>query len=169
MISCDRRMIKGKNGKGENLYKTERDWMKQFWPIISSHFPLDFLIIFLGTNDMNSRANKTPKEISKDLEEYISLNQKYHDEMNIKNTLRLIFIAPPLVREEYLPWDCMFIWAGEKSQKLGWEIEKMTQKNKALFFDASIFVSASEVDWVHLDEENNMILWRALAQFVKSV
>src|SRR5689334_11654512 len=46
--------LRGRTVSGENSFFPYRNGLEQFGPIIGSHLPLDLLVLFLGTNDLNS-------------------------------------------------------------------------------------------------------------------
>ena len=49
---------------GENPYFKDRDGLRQFGPILGSHLPLALVVLFLGTNDMNKKNDKSPELIA---------------------------------------------------------------------------------------------------------
>ena len=51
--------LRGRFLAGEHPYMPNRDGLQQFGPIFASHLPLNLLILFLGTNDTNAKANKS--------------------------------------------------------------------------------------------------------------
>lgn len=150
--------------KGENLYVKDTDGFKQFPVIVESHLPIDILVILLGTNDLNNKSNKSPEDIAIDLESYLEVVKDVSEEAQPKE---IIYIIPPIIQKEYLKEDSMFSEAGEKLFLLREEIKEMTKRNKVHVLDSNDLVSTTKKDGVHLDAEENIILGKALADFVK--
>ncbi len=145
--------------------------MKRWTQTISVNFPkylpVDVLIIFLWTNDTNNKANKTSEEIVSDLESYMGVVKEICEEKN-KSIPKIIYIAPPYIKEEWLKENSMFSWTGPVlNRELPDLIEKMAKKNWVYFFDSSKVVESSLVDWVHLSAESNVILWKELGSFIE--
>lgn len=63
----------------------------------------------------------------------------------------------------------MFSGSSEKILAMQKLIKQLADDSKVLTFDASKVVTVSQVDGIHLDAENNRLLGRALAQFIKEV
>lgn len=161
--------LRSRMAKGENPYVPDRDGYAQFPAIFSSHLPLDMVIFFLGTNDTNSRAQKTPADIAEDLGSYLPLVRETSESMGMQPPQHPMFIAPSIVDESVLKENSMFNGAGKKSQELPQLIKAMAEEQGVLFFDASTVVVPSKEDGVHLNAENNITLGKALAQFLREI
>jgi lysophospholipase L1-like esterase len=162
--------LRGRTVSGENGFFPHRDGLKQFDGIIGSHFPLDLVLIALGTNDCNSSRNLTPEEIVAGYTKYLRGISWWAKHLGFPKP-RIAIIAPPLIDEPASDkvFKNIFNGSGAKSAALRSLIKQFTVDNKVLFFDASTVVTASPIDGVHLDIENNHKLGRALAQFIKEV
>jgi len=161
--------LRTRMAKGDNPYLENRDGYKQFPPIFSSHLPIDVLVIFLGTNDTNLKANKSPEQITEDLESYLELVNNSCETMGISKPQHIVFIGTPSIDEVVLKDSSMFDGASAKAEKLSRLIESMAEKNGCKFFDASNVVEPSKEDGVHLDAENNIKLGKEIAKFIKEL
>ncbi len=162
--------LRGRTISGENGYVPHRDGLKQFDGIIGSHFPLDLVIIFLGVNDTNSTHKSTPEEIVSPLIKYIRGVSWWAKHLGFEKP-RIALVIPPTIDEvassKVLKND--FNGSGEKILAMQKLIKQLADDNKVLTFDASKVVTVSQVDGIHLDAENNRLLGKALAQFIKEV
>lgn len=159
--------LRSRMAKGENPFLANRDGYKQFSAILASHLPLDIILIFLGTNDLNSKANKSAKQIATDLGSYGDLIRDVSEQMQFNLPQNIIYCVPPMIAENYLKEDSMFLGSADKSKILATEIEKMCNAKGFKFFDSNKYVKVSELDGVHLSEASNVGLGNALAKFIK--
>lgn len=162
--------LRGRTVTGENGFFPHRNGLLQFDGIFGSHLPLDLIIIGLGTNDLNSSRNLSPEEIVASYAKYLRGINWWCKHLGFPKP-KIAFIAPPHVDEPESSkvFKNIFHGSGPKSLKLPSLIKEFAKNNKVLCFDASVLVKPSPLDGVHLDIENNHILGRALAQFIKEV
>ncbi len=160
--------LRGRTVSGDNGFFPHRDGLSQFDGIIGSHFPLDLVIIGLGTNDLNSSRNLTPAEIVAVYPKYIERLSWWCSHLGFPKP-KIGFIAPPFIDEPSSEkvFKNIFLGSGPKSLVLPKLIKDFAQKHQLLCFDASALVRPSPLDGVHLDIDNNALLGRALAQFIK--
>ncbi len=154
--------------KGENLFVRDRDGLVQFGPILASHLPLDLLVIFLGSNDTNSRANKTAEDIAGGLDDYFANLNDWCKEFGM-NVPKVLLVAPPVIQEQFLKGDSMFEGAAKKTHKFAKLYAQKAQSRNAQFFDSAQVVTTCQEDGVHLDAENNLKLGKALAEKIKTI
>jgi lysophospholipase L1-like esterase len=158
--------LRGRMTNGDNPYFPDRDGYQQFPAILSSHLPIDLLIIFLGTNDTNFRANKSADQITQELESYLSLTKEVAQNMNMVSPSQIMFIAPPVISEATSQEKGMFNGAKSKCIELCKLIKSMAEKNDCQYFDANEVVNTCEEDGIHLDAESNIALGKALAKII---
>lgn len=162
--------LRGRTISGENGFVPKRDGLAQFDGIIGSHLPLDLVLIFLGLNDTNSSRQSTPDEIVSPLIRYIRGVSWWAKHLGFPKP-RIALVVPPTIDEpRSVPeYKNIFNGSGEKIIAMQKLIKQLADENKVLTFDASKVVTVSPIDGVHLDAENNRLLGRALAQFIKEV
>lgn len=162
--------LRGRTICGENGFFPHRDGLKQFDGIIGSHLPLDLVIIFLGTNDSNSSRKSSPEELVSPLIKYIRGVSWWAKHLGFDKP-RVALVIPPTIDEPASDkaFKNIFSGSGEKIFAMQKLIKQLADDNKVLTFDASKVVTVSPVDGIHLDAENNRLLGRALAQFIKEI
>lgn len=162
--------LRGRTISGENGFFPHRDGLKQFDGIIGSHLPLDLVIIFLGTNDTNSSRKSSPEELVAPLIKYIRGVSWWAKHLGFPMP-RIAVVIPPTIDEvaSDKAFKNIFSGSGEKILAMQKLIKQLADDNKVLTFDASKIVTVSQIDGIHLDAENNRLLGRALAQFIKEV
>lgn len=154
---------------GENPYFKDRDGLKQFGPVFGSHLTLDLVVIFLGTNDTNKAAKKTPQQITDSLEGYFTAMQDWSKELEFTILPKVLLISPPHVDESRLKGDTMFTGAEAKSKELAPIFKAVADEHGAFFFDASKAVTACKEDGVHLDIEGNAALAQKLGPVIADI
>lgn len=162
--------LRGRTIAGENGFFPHRDGLEQFDGIIGSHLPLDLVIIFLGTNDSNSSRKSSPEELVSPLIKYIRGISWWAKHLGFAKP-RIALVIPPTIDEvaSDKAFKNIFSGSGEKILAMQKLIKQLADDNNVLTFDASKIVTVSPLDGVHLDAENNRLLGRALAQFIKEV
>lgn len=153
--------------EGENPHFHDRDGLAQFGPIYASHIPLDVVILFLGTNDCNAKANKTPEQITAGLEKYFEQIKSWSKELET-NEPEVVIISPPIIQEQYLGENTMFAGAEAKTKQLAGLYAEIAAKHSAEFFDSAKIVESCRDDGVHLDAENNVRLGSEFAKWFKA-
>ncbi len=155
--------------EGENLYVNNCNGLKQFGAIFRSYLPLDLVLIFLGTNDMNNKANKDPEEIANNLIEYITIIESQSEKPAPRKSPDILILSPPHIDESSLKRESMFTGAGAKSHDLAQLYKAVAEKNGAYFFDAAQTVIACKEDGVHLDAEGNSSLANDLFPIIQDI
>lgn len=162
--------LRGRTISGENGFFPHRDGLKQFDGIIGSHFPLDLVIIFLGTNDANSSRKSSVEDLVSPLVKYIRGVSWWAKHLGFDKP-RIALVIPPTIDEvaSDKAFKNIFNGSGEKILAMQKMIKQIADDNKVLIFDASKVVTVSQVDGIHLDADNNRLLGKAVAQFIKEV
>ncbi len=127
---------------------------------LHAHKPLDLLIVMLGTNDLKPRFHVSASEIAQSLGRLVDCAQQ----SGVVNDVLLV--APAPVRETGVMADA---FAGAEMRQVGLadNIATVARTNGCGFFDAGKVVRASDIDGVHLDAEEQVILGKAMAAQVK--
>ena len=165
--------LRARNLSGENPFFVDRDGLVQFSAIMSSHLPLDLVIIMLGTNDCNKSSEKSADEISLALDSYREKIKSACAFFGGVALPRLLIVSPPHIRGSEADKDSRMknIFgsdAEERSKKLATIYAEYCQKNNIAFFDAATVCSTADGEGIHLDIENNRKLGEALAKQIKN-
>lgn len=160
--------LRARTLSGENGHYRNRDGLQQFGPIFGSQVPLDLVVIFLGTNDLNDRSTKTPQEIAEALDDYFTQITAWCKELDTAEP-KVMIVSPPHIREEGFKEDSIFVGGGDKSKQLAPLYEAVAQKQGVAFFDSAKVVNAGLDDGVHLDADANIELGYKLAEAITQV
>lgn len=139
-------------------------------PCLSTHKPLDLVILFLGTNDLKMRFSLSAFEISQGVRVLADIILKSESGVNGRSP-QLLLVAPPLVKT--IPpisrFSEEFSEAEVKSQKLGEYYQQVAEEYGCEFFNAAQVVTSSNLDGIHLDDKEHIKLGHKLTEFVRNL
>ena len=149
--------------------KLERDYAQNgfihFARILESHLPLQLLIIFLGTNDLKNRFNRTSSEISKGIEALIKEARRICLEQNI-DFPEIIILSPPIVKESKVKPPYQMEGAEKRSREFFKYYSQVAKRNNCLIIDLSKFLESSDLDGMHLDREAHQQIAEHLSELI---
>ncbi len=158
----------GLGGRTINLddpFTPFRNGQNYLLPCLESHSPIDIIILFLGTNDLQKRYKQSPEKIGSSISEML--------ELVIKTSLGrdnkppgIILISPPKIGK-LTELAEIYSGAEEKRKQLNKYYEKAALKFGAEFLDSSKIIEASSIDGIHLDSKNHKKLAEAIAGIIK--
>lgn len=138
---------------------------------LATHFPLDLVIILLGTNDTKSYLHRTPRDIGAALS--VLAGQVQTSAGGVGTTYpapQLLLVSPPPLGDHPDPWFAeIFAGGREKSLELPRIYAALAAFTGSHFFDAGTAISTDGVDGVHFTVENNRDLGVALAGRVREI
>ena len=135
--------------------------------ILTSHYPIDLLIIMLGTNDLKDRFNVQPSEIAKALGRLIEYAKKSTAGID-GNPPDILLVCPPPILEAPVYRE-EFLEGVEKSQNLKMEYKKLAESFGIPVFFAGDFLSSSPVDGIHWTEEGHKTFGSEIAMIIKNL
>lgn len=138
---------------------------------LATHFPLDLVIILLGTNDTKYYLHRTPRDIGVALS--VLAGQVQTSAGGVGTTYpapQLLLVSPPPLGDHPDPWFAeIFAGGREKSLELPRIYAALAAFTGSHFFDAGTVISTDGVDGVHFTVENNHDLGVALAGRVREI
>lgn len=164
-------IAEGLNGRttafDDHLGGTERNGARMLPSVLTTHSPLDLVIIMLGGNDMKpwlaGRAAATQRGMRR-LVEII----RGHDYPMAKAAPDILLVAPPPLIETADPdFAAMFEGGVAQSQMLGSLYADLADETGCGFFDAGSVAEASPLDGIHLDAANTRAIGRGLEPVVR--
>lgn len=138
---------------------------------LSSHMPLDLVIIMLGTNDVQAYLHRTTGDIALGLGRLaqLVLGGQWQDRTRFKNP-QVLVITPPKVDDSKTPRKAVWAGALKKTEELPGLTRPIIEALGGHFMEgAKVIEYAEEPDQVHLTREQHQKLGQAVAAEVKKI
>lgn len=137
-------------------------------PCLESHYPLDLVVLLLGTNDLKHRFGQSASDIAYGAATLVEMIQRSDFGPN-GEAPEVLLIAPPPTYVNGTLFADMFAGADEKSADLGLRYGLMAEEYGCAFLDAGEVVESSRLDGIHLDADALPKLGAAVAAAVKEI
>lgn len=171
--SAVRVIAEGLNGRttafDDHLADADRNGARTLPTILSTHAPLDLVVILLGTNDMKSficgQAIGANQGMGRLVE--IARGLAYPMETAVP---KVLIVSPPPIRETSdINFAAMFEGGIAESRRLAPFYAALAEEMKCGFFDAGTVAETTPLDGIHLDAENTRRIGTALAPKVREI
>ncbi len=146
----------------------ERNAVKALPMLLGSHYPLDLVIIMLGTNDLKPQLCGFANGAQGGMRRLIQQVQLYPWKTGVQ-VPKVLIVAPPscrLTRDNQPPAQNRSV---EESQKFAPLYAALASELGAGYFDAGTVAEASAEDGVHLSADTTRKLGIALANPVRNL
>jgi lysophospholipase L1-like esterase len=148
-----------------------RDGAKYLGVSLTTHKPVDLLIIMLGTNDTKRRFPISSQGIAKGIEKLIRVARSGSVARSGGFGLegghpKILIVSPIRIREEVLEsflrleFDQNSI---QKSQELAELFFDVARRRHCYYKNAAVYAEASDIDGIHMDAENHQKMADAIA------
>jgi lysophospholipase L1-like esterase len=139
-------------------------------PCLTSHKPLDLVVLMLGSNDLKPKFSLTAYEIARGAATLLEIIQKSGAGPEGKPP-QVLLISPPHViqMDAESEWRDQFVGAAEKSRQLARYYAEVARKFGAHFLDAAEAMTSSQRDGIHFEAEGHAKLGAAVAQEVATI
>ena len=142
------------------------------YPCMTSHEPLDLVIIMLGTNDTKDRFNANSFIIGKGLERLAQKTIDTHAAW--RGAPNVLLIAPPPIHPDYAKTAVageMGDKCVERSRGLAKEFKDVADRLHCHFLDAGSIpgIEMYPYDWMHLSLESHKLLADELTKVMKEI
>jgi lysophospholipase L1-like esterase len=137
-------------------------------PCLESHYPIDLVIVMLGTNDLKHRYDLSAWDIASGAGTLVQMIQGSAFGPD-GNSPRVLLIAPPPTRTTGTPFEEMFPDSDGKSRDLARQYARVAAELECDFFDTSTVISSSKVDGIHLEPGEQVKLGEAVAGVVRRI
>ena len=137
--------------------------------LLSTHQPLDLVIILLGTNDIKFANRCRAFDASMGMSRLVQIVQTFPF-MSWAPKPEILIVAPPALVPAADEWfNELWGHAIEESKYFGKHYARVATEMGVHFFDASNVAKADETDGGHLDAKNTKAIGTALVPVVKGI
>jgi lysophospholipase L1-like esterase len=145
-------------------YKNGKEYLI---PCLTTHKPLDLVIILLGTNDLKKRFSLSAYDIANGAGVLVDIVQKSDTGPDEKAPQLLLLAPPPIARlSEYAE---MFEGAEPKSRKLSEHFRRVSVEYGCELLDTAGIIVSSDIDGIHFEAQEHRKLGQAVAERVRKL
>ncbi|HTJ46406.1 MAG TPA: SGNH/GDSL hydrolase family protein [Kofleriaceae bacterium] len=145
--------------------KNGREYLR---PCMDSHFPLDVMFLWLGTNDTKVEFAQSAEQIAAGMEDCVAIALGKQIDRPSPN-LKLVVVAPPIVDERHLGSYDKLVGAEPKTRALPALFRAIADRHHSRFFDLTTLVAPSAVDGCHLDPDAHAAIAVAFTAIVREL
>ena len=137
--------------------------------LLTTHQPLDLVIIMLGTNDLKYAHRCTAFDAALGMERLIK-QIKHFDYNSDYQIPKILIMSPPCLVPTKDEW-FINLWghALAESKLFAKHYARVAEEQGVDFFDAGTVAKASDIDGGHLDATSTMAIGAALVPVVKKI
>ncbi|MBA8902708.1 MULTISPECIES: SGNH/GDSL hydrolase family protein [unclassified Phyllobacterium] len=163
----------GLNGRttafDDHLSGFERNAAKTLTTALGTHFPLDLVIIMLGTNDMKTFICGNALGTKRGMQRLIEIVRTAPYQLGVRAP-DILIMSPPALGDTGGPeFRLVFEQGIEQSRLLSAYYDDAAKEAACGFFDAGSVARTSPVDGVHLDRDNTRAIGKAIAPIVRGI
>lgn len=140
--------------------------------LLSSHSPLDAVVIMLGTNDLKPFRGRTALEASYGIRRLVQVIRGHAGE-NGEAPPKIVIVSPPHLCPSDIHPEMMDHFgqddAIEQSKLFATYYRRRADELGTAFFDASTVAEPDPADGVHLDAKNTRAIGEGLVPVVKTL
>lgn len=160
--------LNGRRTVWDDPFKPGRNGLVGLAQRIEIHSPLELVVIMLGTNDFQSMHENTAWHSSQGIAALISAIRTAPIEPGMPIP-KILVVVPPAIQTPKGPIAPKFEGGEVKCVGLAAAYRTICDEVGCYFFDAGGVITSSNVDGVHLDIEQHLVLGNAVAEVVKSL
>ncbi|MBX9839067.1 MAG: hypothetical protein K2X69_12245 [Silvanigrellaceae bacterium] len=125
------------------------------------HYPINLIILWLGTNDTKKQFNRAAIEIKKGLQKIVTLIKESLSGQNACAPKILIICPPPITENLHPEFNDDAIKKSKELSKLYYDLSIEMQCE---FLDAGLSIQSSVIDGIHLDSNSCYIIGNRIAE-----
>lgn len=146
-------------------FKEGRDGSQGLSQVIEMHSPLQLVILMLGTNDFQCTHDNDAWSSAQGTAKLINIIRQAPIEPGMP-TPEIMVVAPPKIIKPKGAIANKFKGAEHRDIGLAAELENIAKEHSVYYFDSSTVTTASTIDGIHLDENQHLLLGKAIARIV---
>lgn len=158
--------LNGRRTVWDDPFKPGRNGLVGLAQRIEIHSPLELVVLMLGTNDFQSMHEYNAWHSSQGISTLVSAVRTAPIEPDMP-VPQILVVAPPAIRMPKGPIARKFESGEVKCVGLSAAYRMVCEEVGCHFFDAGGVITSSNIDGVHLDLEQHLILGNAVAEVVK--
>ena len=158
--------LNGRRTVWDDPFKPGRNGLMGLAQRIEIHSPLELVILMLGTNDFQSMHAHNPWHSSQGIAALVLAIRTAPIEPGMA-VPQVLVVAPPPIRNPKGPIAPKFEGGDRRCAGLAEAYKRVCDDLGCRFFDSATIISTSNLDGVHLDAEQHLILGRALSELVQ--
>lgn len=143
--------LNGRTTVWDDPFRPGRNGKELLLPLLHSHSPIDLVILFLGTNDLQNMYGVTAYESALGAGVLVDTILACRSEP-MTAPPKVLLVSPPRIIRPCGTMEEKFRNAEEKSNDFSRWYKRITEERNCHFFDAAEIIRPSLVDGVHLDE-----------------
>jgi lysophospholipase L1-like esterase len=160
--------LNGRRTVWDDPFKPGRNGLAGLAQRMEVNSPLALVIIMLGTNDFQSMHPLNAWHSAQGVAALVKAIREAPIEPGMPIP-QILVIAPPPTHNPQGPLAAKFKDAEIKCAGLADAYREVANMHDCYFFDASAVTTSSQVDGIHLDEDQHVALGRAIAGVVRSI
>ncbi len=137
-------------------------------PCLESHYPIDLVIVLLGTNDLKHRFGLSAWDVASGAGTLVQMIQGSTFGPD-GGPPQVLLLAPPPTRVAGTPFEEMFRGSDEKSRDLGRQYRRVAEELGCAFLDTSAVIASCALDGIHLEPRDQVNLGMAVAEVVRRI
>lgn len=156
----------------DDVNRPGRNGKEYFLPCVTSHSPLDIIIIMLGTNDLKTFYKRSVEDIAQSTRELVAIAKE--NAQTKKGKEPAIMLISPIHINDSAPRFTEFYTdyydshAAELSKQFAPALQKIATDTRCCFVDAATVSEAGE-DGIHLSKESHKPLADLLYRKIKEL
>ncbi len=149
-------------------WKNGLDYLR---PCLSSHKPVDIVVLMLGSNDLKYTFHLTAEQIAKGAGELVDVIKAFTAEKQ-GFVPKIILVSPPEIGQGIRSSDfygAFYEEAIEESKKFPGCYKAIADEKDCIFFNAAEYVRPSDEDSLHLTAEGHKALADELSIVIREI
>ncbi len=145
------------------VVRASRNGLLTLPPIIEMHYPLDMVILMLGTNDCKIQYKANASMITENMAKIIDYIQQSHFGKDFKAP-KVMLVCPAPLKHVDIP--AFTLYFNDDSINLSHELDAhysaLAKEKNCLYLNAGDVVNSSDLDGVHIDAASQFLLARTI-------